>query len=74
MAKYVIFSRRVEHAFTTEWLQATLATLKLMLWRREIVSSRPDRGNIVGWVLSATSQLVRFSHPNMPHFPNSKFI
>ena len=57
-----------------EWLRAwdTLATRKL--WRREVVSSIPDRGNIVGWVFSPTRQLVRFSHLNMPFFLNYKFI
>ena len=57
-----------------EWLRAwyTLATMKL--WRREVVSSIPDRGAIVGWVFSPTRQLVRFSHLNMPFFQNSEFI
>ena len=58
----------------TEWLWAwdTLATMKL--WRREVVSSIPDRGTIVGRVFSPTRQLVRFSHLNVPFFQNSEFI
>ena len=42
----------------------TLAMMKL--WRREVVSSIPDRGTIVGRVFSPTRQLVRFSHLNVP--------
>ena len=41
---------------------------------REVVSSIPDRGNIVGWVFHPTRRLVRFSHLNMPFLPNSEFI
>ena len=41
---------------------------------REIVSSIPDRGNIVGWVFHPTRWLVRFSHLNMPFLQNSEFI
>ena len=39
---------RLAHASMAEWLRAwdTLATMKL--WRREVVSSIPDRGTIVG--------------------------
>ena len=57
-----------------EWVRAwdTLATMKL--WRREVVSSIPDRGIIVGLVFSPTRQLVRFSHLNVPFFQNSEFI
>ena len=57
-----------------EWVRAwdTLATMKL--WRREVVSSIPDRGTIVGRVFSPIRQLVRFSHPNVPFFQNSEFI
>ena len=57
-----------------EWLRAwdTLAMMKL--WRREVVSSIPDRSIRVGRVFSPTGLLVlRFSHPNMPFFPNSDF-
>ena len=61
-------------ASMAEWLRAwdTLATMKL--GRREVVSSIPDRGTIVGRVFSPTRQLVRFSHLNMPSFQNSEFI
>ena len=45
----------------------------LKLWRREVVSSSPDRGAIAGRVFSPTGQPVRFSHPNMPFFPNLEF-
>ena len=57
-----------------EWVRTwdTLATMKL--WRREVVSSIPVRGTIVGWVSSPTRQLVRFSHLNVPFFQNSEFI
>ena len=41
---------------------------------REVVSSIPDRGNIVGWVFHPTRWLVRFSHLNMPFLQNSEFI
>ena len=56
-----------------EWLRAwdTLATMKL--WRRDVVSSIPDRGPIEGWIFSPTRQLVRFSHLNVPFFQNSEF-
>ena len=43
----------------------------LKLWRWEVLSFNPDRGTIVERVFSPTSQLVRFSHPNMPFFSNS---
>ena len=39
---------------------------------REVVSSNHD--TIVRLVFSPTSQLVRFSHPNMHLFPNSELI
>ena len=54
-------------ASMAEWLRAwdTLATMKLR--RREVVSSIPVRGTIVG-VFSPTRQLIRFSHLNMPSF------
>ena len=41
-------SAQIETASMAEWLRAwdTLAMMKL--WRREVVSSIPDRGNIVG--------------------------
>ena len=35
---------------------------------REVVSSIPDRGNIVGWVFHPTRWLVKFSHLNMLSF------
>ena len=62
------------YATMAEWLRAwhTLAMLKP--WRREVVSSIPDRDTIVGWVFSPTRQLVRFSHLNVPFFQNSEFI
>ena len=41
---------------------------------RKVVSSIPDRGNIVGWVFHPTRWLVRFPHLNMPFLPNSEFI
>ena len=41
---------------------------------REVVSSIPDRGNIVGCVFHPTRWLVRFPHLNMPFLPNSEFI
>ena len=55
-------------ASVAEWLRAwdTLATMKQ--WRREVVSSIPDRGTIAGRFFSPTRQLVRFSHLNMPSF------
>ena len=61
-------------ASMAEWLWAwdTLAVMKL--WWREVVSSIPDRGTIVGRVFSPTRQPVRFSHPNVPFFQNSEFI
>ena len=44
---------------------------------REVVSSIPDRGNIVGWVFHPTRWLVRFSliwTCLSPFLPNSEFI
>ena len=63
---------RVAHM--AEWLRAwdTLAMMKL--WRREVVSSIPDRGTIVGLIFNPTRQLVQFSHLNVPFFQNSEFI
>ena len=46
----------------------------MKLWRREVVSSIPDRGTIVGRVFSPTRQLGRFSHPNVRFFQNSECI
>ena len=50
--------------------------MKIYSRRREVVSSIPDRGGgtIVGRVFSPTGQPVRFSHPNVPFFPNYKVI
>ena len=64
----------VNSASTAEWLRVwdTLAMMKL--WRREVVSSIPDRGTIVGRVLSPTRQPVRFSHLNVPFFQNTESI
>ena len=47
----------------------TMAMMKL--WRRDVVSSIPDRGTIAGQVFSPTRQLARFSHLNVPFFQNS---
>ena len=41
---------------------------------REVVSSIPDRGNLVGWVFLPTRWLVRFSHLNIPLLQNSELI
>ena len=55
-------------ASTAEWLNAwdTLAMMKL--WRREVVSSIPERGTIVGRVFSPTGNWY------VPLFQNSEFI
>ena len=37
---------------------------------REVVSSIPDRGNIVGWVFHPTRWLARLPHLNMPFLLN----
>ena len=57
-----------------EWLRAWDTVAMMKLWRREVVSSIPDRGTIVGRVFSPTRQLVRFSHLNVPFSQNSEFI
>ena len=57
-----------------EWLRAWDTVAMMKLWRREVVSSFPDRGTIVGRIFCPTRQLVRFSHLNMPSFQNSEFI
>ena len=41
---------------------------------REVVSSNPGRGNIVGWVFHPTRWLERVLHLNMPFLPKSEFI
>ena len=42
---------------------------------RKVVSSNPDRGNIVGWVFSSDQVTgTVFPHLNMPLLPNSEFI
>ena len=61
-------------ASMAEWLRACDTSAMMKLWRREAVSSIPDRGTIVGRAFSPTGQLVRFSHPNVPFFQNSEFI
>ena len=48
-----------------EWLRAPLDTLAMMI---------PDRGTIVGRVVSPARQLVRFSHLNVHFLQNSEFI
>ena len=64
-----------EMTAVAEWLRAwdTLPNV----WSyggRKVLSSNPDRGNIVGWVFHPTRWLVRFPHLNMPFLPNSEFI
>ena len=64
----------IKYGNAAEWLRVWDTVAMMKLWRREVVSSIPDRGTIVGWVFSPTWQLVRFSHLNMPSFQNSEFI
>ena len=50
------------------------ATKQSRIAKSATVSSDRDHGTIMGLIFSPIRQLVRFSHPKMPFFPNSEFI
>ena len=68
----IIIDQNRLHGRVVKGVGHLLATMKLC--RREVMSSIPDRGTIVGRVFNPTRQLVRFSHLNVPLFQNSEFI